>query len=132
MAIDQFTGVHFSDLKSNSRDIRYMKFDSNVSTKIKLNANGQQRQLKNRAFSVFFWKFHSAFSKRHSNVPTQKWNLSHMSYSNIFTVNLPISSRSYQILDPPLIVKKAMHLYTDLEWAPYRKTKFIWSTKYFI
>ena len=41
--LDQFTGVHFSDLKSNSRDIRYMKFDSNVSTKIKLYANGQQR-----------------------------------------------------------------------------------------
>ena len=37
--LDQFTGVLFSDLKQNSRDITNIKFHSNVSTTLKLNAN---------------------------------------------------------------------------------------------
>ena len=33
----------------------------------------------------------------------------------IYTVTLPTYSRSYQMLDPPLMVKKAIQDYEDLE-----------------
>ena len=47
--LGEFTGVHFADLNSSSYDINnIVKFDLNISTKVRFHENNQSSQFKNQ------------------------------------------------------------------------------------
>ena len=43
----------------------------------------------------------------------------------MFTVTLSIYSRSYEMLDPPFMIKKSIQICENLKQAPDFKTEFI-------
>ena len=85
-----------------------MKLDFTVSIKVKF---GNYEFILRVLLCIF---------KGRSPVPLQKPNLLHVNYSykgNLPTVTSPVYSRAYQMLDPPLMLKKAILICEDFNWA---------------
>ena len=96
------TGKHFCDVKSNSYDIKSMKFDSNVSIKIIFKTLGSY-------FS----------SERHSPAHGQKLNLWHMSYTIVYIYSdSPLNSN--QILDLPTFIREKISPFLLWRWVSSR------------
>ena len=101
--LGQFTGAHFPDLQSKPYNIKNIKFDSDVSAKIKFKWPGPNYKGNYR----FLLKFCSAFFKKHSSAHAQK----------LFTKCFRFILNSRQVNE---------YLWRLGEWGPDFKTKSIW------